>query len=150
MKVKYLGNKNSTKVLEYSPNLLDSVKRSQINTMSYYGIDYWNVYEFSFLNAENKPNLETIEIKISVDSNFTVESKSLKIYLASFYKMIHEKITQACKFSRHENVRACRSACTYTVSTPASSRLVASSCTVYFPRPPLRQSWRTPRALTRC
>ena len=86
MKVKYLGNKNSTKVLEYSPNLLDSVKRSQINTMSYYGIDYWNVYEFSFLNAENKPNLETIEIKISADSNFTVESKSLKIYLASFYK----------------------------------------------------------------
>ena len=54
--------------------------------MSYYGIDYWNVYEFSFLNAENKPTLETIEIKIYVDSNFTVESKSLKIYLASFYK----------------------------------------------------------------
>ena len=86
MKVKYLGKKNSSKVLDYSPNLLDSVKRSQTDATSYYGIDYWNIYEFSYLNSKNKPTLEALEIKISVDSDFTVESKSLKIYLASFYK----------------------------------------------------------------
>ena len=86
MKVKYLGKKNSSKVLDYSPNLLDSVKRSQTDATSYYGIDYWNIYEFSYLNSRNKPTLEALEIKIFVDSEFTVESKSLKIYLASFYK----------------------------------------------------------------
>lgn len=86
VKVKYLGKKNSSKVLDYSPYLLDSVKRSPIDSVSHYGIDYWNVYEFSYLNSQNRPALEALEIKISMDSNFTVESKSLKIYLASFYK----------------------------------------------------------------
>ena len=45
-----------------------------------------NAYEFSFLDSSNQPVLESIEIKIPLDSSHTVESKSLKIYLASFYK----------------------------------------------------------------
>ena len=72
MKVKYLGKKNSSKVLDYSPNLLDSVKRYQTDASSYYGIDYWNIYEFSYLNSKNKPTLEALEIKIieiNIDKN---------------------------------------------------------------------------------
>ena len=85
MKVKYLGKKNNSKVLDYSPNLLDLVKRSQIDAIPFYGIDYWNVYEFSYLNSKNKPTIEALEIKISADSDFTVESKSLKIYFCLLY-----------------------------------------------------------------
>ena len=47
MKVKYLGKKNSSKILNYSPSLLDSVKRLQTPSSNYYGIDYWNAYEFA-------------------------------------------------------------------------------------------------------
>lgn len=86
MKVKYLGKKNSSKILNYSPSLLDSVKRLQRPSSNYYGIDYWNAYEFSYLNKSSQQKLETLEIQIPADSKITVESKSLKIYLASFYK----------------------------------------------------------------
>lgn len=86
MKVKYLGKKNSSKILDYSPSLLDSVERLHTPSSNYYGIDYWNAYEFSYLNASSQQKLETLEIKIPADSKITVESKSLKIYLASFYK----------------------------------------------------------------
>ena len=86
MKVKYLGKKNSSKILNYSPSLLDSVKRLQTPSSNYYGIDYWNAYEFSYLNKSSQQKLETLEIQIPADSKVTVESKSLKIYLASFYK----------------------------------------------------------------
>ena len=86
MKTKYLGKKTGSQTLDYSPDLLDSVHRSQNKKFHFYGVDYWNAYEFSFLDSSNQPVLESIEIKIPLDSSHTVESKSLKIYLASFYK----------------------------------------------------------------
>ena len=86
MKTKYLGKSTSSKISEYSPDLLDSVHRSLNKTFHFYGVDYWNAYEFSFLDSSNHPVLESIEIRIPMDSAYTVESKSLKIYLASFYK----------------------------------------------------------------
>ena len=86
MKTKYLGKSTSSKTSEYSPDLLDSVHRSLNKPFHFYGVDYWNAYEFSFLDSFNHPVLESIEIRIPMDSAYTVESKSLKIYLASFYK----------------------------------------------------------------
>ena len=86
MKTKYLGKRTGSQTLDYSPNLLDSVHRSLNETFHFYGVDYWNAYEFSYLDSSNQPVLESIEIKIPLDSSHTVESKSLKIYLASFYK----------------------------------------------------------------
>ena len=49
-------------------------------------MDYWNAYEFTFLDKNKVPVLKVLEIQISSSSEFTVESKSLKIYLNSFYK----------------------------------------------------------------
>ena len=86
MKTKYLGKRTGSQTLDYSPNLLDSVHRSLNETFHFYGVDYWNAYEFSYLDSSNQPVLESIEIRIPLDSAYTVESKSLKIYLASFYK----------------------------------------------------------------
>jgi len=86
VKTKYLGKRTGSQTLDYSPNLLDSVHRSLNETFHFYGVDYWNAYEFSYLDSSNQPVLESIEIRIPLDSAYTVESKSLKIYLASFYK----------------------------------------------------------------
>ena len=86
MKVKFLGKKQEG-IASYSPALLDSVKRNSAATMNaFFGFDYWTAYEFSYLNSSNQPMLQMLEIKIPMSSKKTVESKSLKLYLASFYK----------------------------------------------------------------
>ena len=58
MKTKYLGKSNSPKTDSYSPNFLDSVKRQSIAVDGVFGLDYWNAYEFSYLNAKNQPVFE--------------------------------------------------------------------------------------------
>ena len=60
-------------------------------------MDYWNAYEFSYLNSKNLPVIEAVEIKIPMQSAFTVESKSLKLYLASFYNKKFNNSTRAYK-----------------------------------------------------
>ena len=86
MKSKHLGKDTLYKLETYSPSFLDAVKRnSPKKVAAYFGHDYWNAYEFSYLNANNQPVLESLEIKIPMASIYTVESKSLKLYLASFF-----------------------------------------------------------------
>ena len=86
MKSKHLGRKTEYRLESYSPNFLDSVNRNSSNKISsFFGHDFWNAYEFSYLNSLNQPVLESIEIKIPMTSSVTVESKSLKLYLASFF-----------------------------------------------------------------
>ena len=97
MKTKYLGKRTGSQTLDYSPNLLDSVHRSFNETFHFYGVDYWNAYEFSYLDSSNQPVLESIEIRIPLDSAYTVESKSLKIYLASFYNRKFKNAINAYK-----------------------------------------------------
>ncbi|MDA7851737.1 7-cyano-7-deazaguanine reductase [Gammaproteobacteria bacterium] len=94
MKVKFLGKHQG--VSEYSPALLDAVNRNNIESMaSYFGYDLWTAYEFSYLNSLNQPVLEILEIKIPKSTLQTVESKSLKLYLASFYKRKFNNIQSA-------------------------------------------------------
>ena len=97
MKTKYLGKPNNPKTDSYSPNFLDSVERHSIDMGSVYGLDSWNAYEFSYLNAKNQPVFESLEIKVPMNSLVTVESKSLKIYLASFYNKKFNNSAKACK-----------------------------------------------------
>ena len=85
MKIKYLGQQSIPKLDSYFPDFLDSIPRQNQNLSECFGLDYWNAYEFSYLNSNNLPVIEALEIKISMHSAHTVESKSLKLYLASFY-----------------------------------------------------------------
>ena len=86
MKSKYLGKDTDYKLETYSPSFLDAVKRNSPQQVeSFFGHDYWNAYEFSYLSSSNQPVLESLEIKIPMTSIQTVESKSLKLYLASFF-----------------------------------------------------------------
>ena len=97
MKIKYLGNKSTPKLDSYSPSFLDAIPRNNQHLNNFFGLDYWNAYEFSYLNSRNLPVIEALEIKISMHSLQTVESKSLKLYLASFYNKKFSKPASAYK-----------------------------------------------------
>ena len=76
MKSKHLGKDTLYQLETYSPSFLDAVKRNSPKEAAiYFGHDYWNAYEFSYLNSKRQPVLESLEIKIpmgiliSSDSN---------------------------------------------------------------------------------
>jgi 7-cyano-7-deazaguanine reductase len=48
------------------------------------GVDIWNAYEFSWLDARGKPKVALIEFRVPVNSANIIESKSFKLYLNSF------------------------------------------------------------------
>jgi 7-cyano-7-deazaguanine reductase len=97
VKIKYLGQQSIPKLDSYFPDFLDSIPRQNQNLSECFGLDYWNAYEFSYLNSNNLPVIEALEIKISMHSAHTVESKSLKLYLASFYNKKFNNPTRAYK-----------------------------------------------------
>ena len=82
MKTKVLGKKS--KKLNFSgKDLLDSIPRNRKKIE--HGIDIWNVYDFMFKDKKEVPHLKVLEIIIPSYSKFIVESKSMKLYLNSFY-----------------------------------------------------------------
>ncbi|WP_413692474.1 NADPH-dependent 7-cyano-7-deazaguanine reductase QueF [Psychromonas sp. KJ10-2] len=76
----------------YDNSLLQGVPRSlnrnelslEANSLPFYGIDLWNIYELSWLNSKGKPIVATGVVKVPYDSEFLIESKSFKLYLNSF------------------------------------------------------------------
>ena len=82
MKTKHLGKNNAKSAIGYK--ILDPIER--IRSSESLGYDFWNAYEFSYLDVNKQPTLKVLEIKIPVSSKFIIESKSLKLYLNSFYK----------------------------------------------------------------
>ncbi|MVW80261.1 NADPH-dependent 7-cyano-7-deazaguanine reductase QueF [Bordetella sp. 02P26C-1] len=48
------------------------------------GVDIWNAYELSWLNAKGKPEVAMATFTIPADSPNIIESKSFKLYLNSF------------------------------------------------------------------
>ena len=79
---KFLGKTIDTKVSGYKA--LDPIQRKASNNS--YGVDFWNAYEFNYLDLNKIPVLKVLQITILSSSKFTVESKSLKLYLNAFYK----------------------------------------------------------------
>lgn len=86
---KLLG-KNTPAPLTYTPEILVAIPRDEnrvpygITSDVFIGYDVWNCYEVSFLNKNGVPNLCIAKISYGSDSEFIVESKSLKLYLNSF------------------------------------------------------------------
>ncbi len=76
----------------YSPGILVAVPR-KINreeyglnpgSLPFCGEDVWHCYEFSFLTLNGLPVTGVLKIVYSAQTEFLVESKSLKLYLNSF------------------------------------------------------------------
>ena len=48
------------------------------------GEDLWTGYEFSWLDAQGKPRVGGVRVRVACQSKAIVESKSMKLYLNSF------------------------------------------------------------------
>lgn len=62
--------------------------------VTFYGVDVWNAYEVSWLNAKGKPQVAVAEFRIPADSTNIIESKSFKLYLNSFNQSRYEAWSQ--------------------------------------------------------
>lgn len=76
---------------EYDPSLLFPIprqgKRDEIGVtgaLPFMGVDIWNAFELSWLNARGKPQVAMATFHIPAESPNIVESKSFKLYLNSF------------------------------------------------------------------
>ena len=76
---------------QYDASLLFPIdraeKRAEIGVdapLPFSGVDIWNAYEFSWLDARGKPKVALIEFRVPVSSPNIIESKSFKLYLNSY------------------------------------------------------------------
>jgi 7-cyano-7-deazaguanine reductase len=76
---------------KYSPELLCPIPRSDSrqhlcipHRLPFSGIDIWNAWELTWLDAGGKPAVATVHIEVPAESANLVESKSLKLYFGSF------------------------------------------------------------------
>ena len=72
------------------PNLLFPVERAPLRaelgfagTVPFRGVDLWNAYELSWLDARGKPDVAIATFTVPSDSPRIVESKSVKLYLTA-------------------------------------------------------------------
>jgi 7-cyano-7-deazaguanine reductase len=75
----------------YDPSLLFPIPREQkrieigvIDPLPFSGVDIWNAYELSWLDARGKPQVALAEFRVPADSPNIIESKSFKLYLNGF------------------------------------------------------------------
>ncbi len=76
---------------QYDASLLFPIsraeKRAEIGVealLPFSGVDIWNAYEFSWLDARGKPKVALIEFRVPASSPHIIESKSFKLYLNSY------------------------------------------------------------------
>ncbi len=88
---KFLGKKVSGSE-NYNPSLLVAIPREenrkqynlQNENLPFCGCDVWHAYEFSSMTENGVPVTRLLKLKYSCNSEFLVESKSLKLYFNSF------------------------------------------------------------------
>ena len=75
----------------YDPSLLFPIpraeKRAEIgvgDALPFHGVDIWNAYELSWLDARGKPVIAMAEFRVPATSPNIIESKSFKLYLNGF------------------------------------------------------------------
>lgn len=75
----------------YDPGLLFPIPRAAqrealgiVDPLPFHGVDVWNAYELSWLDARGKPEIALAEFRFPASTPNIVESKSFKLYLASF------------------------------------------------------------------
>ena len=99
----HLGKKSTGSEI-YNPDLLVAIPRNlnriqynlKENNLPFIGYDIWHCYEFSTLTQNNLPISKVLKIKYNCESEFLVESKSLKLYLNSFNMSCFGKNTKEC------------------------------------------------------
>lgn len=100
---KYLGKKVDGSI-KYDPSLLVAIPRIENrkqydidnNNLPFEGWDVWHAYEFSAMSENGIPVTRLLKLKYNCNSEFLIESKSLKLYLNSFNMSRFGKNTQEC------------------------------------------------------
>lgn len=71
----------------YTPTILFPIARSlgreKLAFKQFLGIDYWQIFELSWLNPQGISQVATARLIVPANSEFIIESKSLKLYLNS-------------------------------------------------------------------
>ena len=101
--------KNSRFDSLYDPQLLFAVprntQREKINIyekLPFSGVDIWNAYEISWLNPKGKPQVAIGIFYVPCHSKYITESKSLKLYLNSFYQSTFESVKDVQKIVQED------------------------------------------------
>jgi 7-cyano-7-deazaguanine reductase len=89
--------KTSAYQTAYDPSLLFPIPRAEkraelglksidgkATNLPFFGMDFWNAYEVSWLNLRGKPQVAILSVFAPADSPNIIESKSFKLYLNSF------------------------------------------------------------------
>lgn len=56
-----------------------------MNDVPFSGTDFWTAYELAWLDRDGMPKLAIADISVACESKNIIESKSMKLYLNSFY-----------------------------------------------------------------
>jgi 7-cyano-7-deazaguanine reductase len=99
---------------KYDASLLFRIPRSEnrehygleASRLPFVGVDVWNCYEVSFLTDNGLPVSRMMKLIYSCESEFLVESKSLKLYLNSFNMEKLGKTIVASEEKLYETVKA--------------------------------------------
>ena len=108
MKPKYLGKQNSFSNNSSLDRISRKESRKDLNEFESYGLDIWNAYEFSYL-LNGKPKIVVLEISIPSNSKYTVESKSMKLFLNSFFNKSYIKQSDVINILKEEISKKCNS-----------------------------------------
>ncbi|MDP6024838.1 MAG: NADPH-dependent 7-cyano-7-deazaguanine reductase QueF [Pseudomonadales bacterium] len=117
---------NTEYLTTYKPGLLTSIPRIEQRSalgiteeaLPFGGMDFWNAFEFSWLNNKGKPEVAVAQFQVPCQSTNIIESKSLKFYLGSYSNT---------KFSnRAEVISNLESDLTLAARAPVSVTLMAS------------------------
>ena len=100
---KHLGKKSQGDE-NYNPLLLVAIPRIENrrqykienNNLPFKGFDVWHAYEFSSMTKNGIPVTRLMKMKYNCNSEFLVESKSLKLYLNSFNMTRFGNSTNEC------------------------------------------------------
>jgi len=84
VKPKYLGKHNSPSRNSSLDRISRKESRKDFSEFESFGLDIWNAYEFSYL-LNGEPKIVVLEISIPSNSKYTIESKSMKLFLNSFF-----------------------------------------------------------------
>ena len=108
MKPRYLGKQNSFSNNSSLDKISRKESRKDLNEFESYGLDIWNAYEFSYL-LNGKPKIVVLEISIPSNSKYTVESKSMKLFLNSFFNKSYIKQSDVINILKEEISKKCNS-----------------------------------------
>ena len=61
------------------------IENSPHRSLTFIGYDEWTLYELSWLDAAGSPQVAIGRLQVPADSEYIVESKSLKLYVNSLY-----------------------------------------------------------------